>query len=184
MDKAILIDSSLDYEITFQVKGDAPFTFGIIGFDQNNIKVSLNDIVTLIGKDLFFQKIELPITDRWYFIRGILYNYNQVQLLNNYGIMECGLGNNLRMPTNCQYIIPYLILDNNLGENPSGDLFLFDIKIRPLNFEQSICGCIGLKNLIFTFMKNNNGQYSEDEINEGMRHKLLPYNSITINKFL
>jgi hypothetical protein len=183
MDKAILIDSSLDYEITLQVKGDALFTFGIIGFDENNVKIDLTDITTLLTKNLFFNKLELPQNDRWYFIRGILYNYNQIQLSTIDGIMECGLGNNLRLPENCKFVVPYLVNDNNLNGGVSGDLYLWNMKIRPLNFEQEVCGCINLKNLIYSFMKNNSGN-DDDVITENMRRKLVPYNTSIINKFI
>lgn len=181
----ILIDSSLDYEITLLVKStsNAPFTFGIIGFDQNNIQVDLTDIVSLASENLFFQREQLPISDQWYFIRGIIYNKDQIQLSADDGRMESGLGNNLRLSLSHKYIVPYIVLDNATG-GVSGDLYLYDMKVRPLKFESSICGFVGLKSLIYVWMKNNSSQYSDEQVEDIMKRKLLPHNQSLINEFL
>jgi hypothetical protein len=181
----ILIDSSLDYEVTFLVKGTANtlFTFGIIGFDQNNIQVDLIDVVSLSNENLFFQREQLPIADQWYFIRGIIYNKDQIQLSADNGRMECGLGNNLRLSLTHKYIVPYIVLDNATG-GVSGDLYVWDVKIRPLKFESSICGFVGLKSLIYTWMQNNSSQFSDEQVEDIMKRKLLPYNETLINEFL
>jgi hypothetical protein len=184
INKRILIDTSIDYEITFFVKStdNSPITFGVIGYNQIGNQVNLKDIVSLNNNNIFFGRVQLPVFNKYYFIRGILYNFNASQLNSEDGLMKCGFGNDLKLDIDIKYIVPYIILDNNTGGN-SGDLYLYDIKIRPLKFDFEL-GIIGVKNLIVTWMKNNNLKYSNDSISRIMKEKLLPYNCMLLNKFI
>lgn len=179
----ILIDPSIDYEITFWVKGDSPLTFGVVGYNVDLNRIDLKDITTLFDNNFFFQVFELPITDRYYFIRGILYNFNKSQLSVDDGKMESGFGNNLKLIEDIKYITPCVVLSNNTG-SASGELYLYDFKVRPLSFEKEVCGFLGIKNLIYSWLKNNSNNYSNDQITDIMKKKLLPYDQTIINQFL
>lgn len=183
MNKSILVDSSLDYEITFQVKGSATFSFGIIGFDQNDVHVDMLDATTLTVQNLFFKRITLSQSNRYYFFRGIIYNSDQEQLSVANGTMECGLGINLVMPENIKYIVPYIVLDNRSG-SVSNSLYFYDLKLRPINFEKNICGFINLKNIVQIWAKNNSGKYNDSQVEDIVRHKLINYNQALISKFI
>lgn len=83
------------------------------------------------------------------------------------------IGNNMRFKGNVNYIVPYIALDNE--DNVGGDLSLWDIKIKPLSTPYSH-GFIQTPNFIHIWLKNKNGQYSDEKIASIMRQFLLPYN--------
>jgi len=83
-----------------------------------------------------------------------------------------GSGSNLRFKSNANYIIPYIVLDNE--NSVGGELFIWDIKIKPVSTPYSH-GFIQTPNFIHIWLKNRNGRYSDEKIRETMRKFLLPY---------
>lgn len=183
LSKPILIDSSLDYEITFLVKSmsNEPLTFGIKGFNRSGASLSFFSAVTGLT-NYFFTQIQLPYLGKYYFIRGILYNFNHSSLTDLQGRMECDFGYNLRFQESHKYIVPYVVLDNNSG-NVSQEMYIYDLKIRPLKFDYSL-GFVGLKNLIVAWLKNNSSKYYNEQITYNMKEKLIPYNCALTNNFI
>lgn len=174
----IIIYNLLDYYISFWVKGSGRLTFGVIGFDENGTKIDFVDCSSNTVRNLFFQNLELPKSEQWYLIKGILYNSGQTQMLLEDGKMESGWGVNLRFPANAKYIVPYIV---NVG---NGDIYIHNLKITPLTTEKSIGPFIGAKNLIYIWMKNNSSQYNNQQIEDILKRKLLPYNSSLMIEYL
>lgn len=82
--KLINIDPRLDYEITFFVKQtdlqqDGNLTFGCYAYDSNNDIKPLLNIETGLEQNLFFEKLELSRDDKYFFVRGIIYNKDQYE---------------------------------------------------------------------------------------------------------
>jgi len=82
------------------------------------------------------------------------------------------IGQNLRFKDDINYIIPYIVLDNESGAG--GELFVWDIKVKPVSTPYSH-GFIQQPNFIHIWMKNRNGRYSDEQIKQIMRKYLLPY---------
>lgn len=85
-------------------------------------------------------------------------------------------------------ILPIVILDNRESYSADRELFIYDIKIRPLvngNFANQqllggsfSTGFIQLKNLTTVYFKNNNHKKTTEEINKIAERYLLPYNCV------
>lgn len=80
-DRRIIINPNLDYEISFYVKcsfaTDIQISFGINAYDKNDNLISTlmrNDTNAI--SDKFLNEITLNQPDKYYFVRGILFNKN------------------------------------------------------------------------------------------------------------
>ena len=197
--KTIKVDEDLDYEITFWLKqptfddsdsdsnSDSEtfykfpiITFGCKGLDKNNNSVDFLDITTGINNNIFFSNKELNQSDKYYFIRGIIYNKNKNLINAADSKLNIGFGNHLKFQTGITKIIPQIIVTGT----GSGDcLYIKDLKIKPLMTPFST-GFIQPKNFIEIWMRQNNPTYSITEIEEIMRRFLLPYNCVFKNIYL
>lgn len=77
--------------------------------------------------------------------------------------------------------MPFLILDNSHNPNVSGDLYIADFKLRPIN-RYSI-GFLNTKNIIISYM-NNHSDRLDKGVDENLIEYMLPYDSQFINKYL
>jgi len=173
--KPITIDSNLSYEITFLVKfiGASTITFGVRGFDEYGNQIDLlqaNDVS--VDNNFFFEKQTINQVLRYYYIRGIIYNYNQSEMGGDDSILNIGFGNSLILKQNIRSIEPVLVVD---GVNVSGQVYIQDFKIRPLNTNFSRC-FINSRNNIIMINKQKPLEYSTQKIDDLIRHYLLPYN--------
>lgn len=91
------------------------------------------------------------------------------------------IGNNLRFKDNVNYILPYIVLDNENGNG--GELFIWDVKVKPVSTPYSH-GFIQQPNFIHIWMKNRNGRYNDKQIRQIMRKFLLPYDCVFQNIML
>jgi len=91
------------------------------------------------------------------------------------------IGNNLKFKEEVNYIIPYIVLDNETGNN--GLLYIWDVKIKPVSTPYSH-GFIQTPNFIHIWLKNKNSEKSKLEIERIMRRYLLPYNTTFKNIYL
>lgn len=91
------------------------------------------------------------------------------------------IGNNLKFKEEVNYIIPYIVLDNETGND--GSLYIWDIKIKPVSTPYSH-GFIQTPNFIHIWLKNKNSEKSKLEIESIMRRYLLPYNTTFKNIYL
>lgn len=179
----IIVSPNVSYEITFWVKQtvlEQVLNFGCKAYDSNGNEVSLENIETGVADSIFFTQQELNKADQWYFIRGILFNQDQSLVAD--GTLDIGFGEHLRLVEDAVYIVPEFYVNNDTGGDYSS-VYVYDFKVRPLNFDNGIV-FLGLQNLIVTWMKNNSGAYNDDQVTEIMRKKLIPYNSALINNFI
>lgn len=183
----IIVDSSIAYEITFwikQVNIEDTLTFGCNAFDKDGNQINLQSIVTGLNENKFFSEKGLNINNQWYFVRGIIFNKDQDLLTSSQALLDLGFGQHLRFNNleNITYICPQLYIENNTGLT-SNEVLIWDFKIRPLKYDFEV-GFVGLKNLLVTWMKNNSGKYTNDEVTNIMYQKLIPYNFALINNFI
>lgn len=192
-DFKVIVDPSMDYEITFWMKQDVISTqqgldFAIKALDSNGNQINMQEINLGNSRNYFANKINLNQVDKWYFVRGIIYHKDADLLSIEESQLDLFRGsvvsNHLRFSSNnITYIIPTLALNNESGVN-SNEYLIWDFKIRPLKFKQEVCGFLGIKNLTYSWLKNNSNSFSNDQITDIMKRKLMPYNQTIINEFL
>lgn len=192
--KAIDVDPTLNYEITFLVKQpilENNFTFGVIGTDSVGNQIAFQNIVTGGDDNFFFEQIKLNRDDKYYLVRGIIFRTSEPLKTAEEGALDIGYGTHLRFEDSICKIIPYIVLDRDTSistsisqsaSSLSTALRIWDLKIKPLATPFSM-GFVQVANFIYMFLKNNNGTYSNEEIDQIIRKYLIPYNSTfeTIN---
>lgn len=182
--KRISINRNIDYEITFQISledSDDFVEFGVIGFDKDG--TISNPISIIDGSSTpTFGNINCGANNnRWYNIRGIIFNQNQP--LNPQDILNYGDGGNLKFTTNICKIMPYIIRDNRGNIGNTGKVWIYDLKVRPLKTDYSL-GFVQPSNIIETWITNNNMKISTVEIYDIVRKFLIPYDSTLIFNIL
>lgn len=201
LSKHYVVDSSLDYEITFafflETNDRDDFNkiqFGVEGFDI--MKNKLNDaFITPNGSNVennFFIKELGKVKERtWYFARGIIHAYSSETL--NASPTNLGWGTNLYFNNLfTKFISPNIILISN--SNMTIDIW--DFKIRPLVRGTNILplkngkenshslGFIQSSRIFYSYVRNNNNNQSKDEITDIIEKYLLPYNVTDIFVFM
>lgn len=127
--KRIVVDPRFDFEITFYVAQDIidnNITFGCLAFDSVGDPVKLEKITDSSKTNFFFEGRALNQFNKFYFIRGILFNKDKANVTAEDAKLNIGFGQNLRMPQNVVSIIPYIVLDDNLSADSQslGDSFI------------------------------------------------------------
>ena len=174
--KSIIVDNSIDYEISFKVISESissDLCFGIIGFDAFNNVSNLLSAKDINFNNFFFLHQALPISDNTYWIRGILYNKDKTADANDQ--LAAGFGNNLRMTNSITKIMP--VISASISTK-----WIYDIKVRPLDLPISR-GVLGANNLTFCWFKNNSS--NNDTITKRtIESELVPYNQFLNIKWL
>lgn len=112
------IDPFLDYEISFMVRGDAPFTVGAYGYNLALVSTNPDTINPLNNTNFAIVKQKVPIEGDWFWVRVILFNNNQVSSLSSeVRNTSLGLGNNLRLPSSLCKAAFEITLDRTTGSN-------------------------------------------------------------------
>src|SRR5690606_22804247 len=111
----IVVDDDMSYEITFfvrQVDAGENLTFGVRTYDIASNSISPVRIDTDVNQSFFFEKIQLNKTDKYYFIRGIIYSkdINASDVENNLAI---GQGKHLKFASGTYGLIPYIAVDKD-----------------------------------------------------------------------
>jgi hypothetical protein len=79
-DRRIVINPNLDYEISFFVKcsfdTDIKIKFGVVAYDKNDNVIQLRRNDSYVISSVFLNNITLNQPDKYYFVRGILFNKN------------------------------------------------------------------------------------------------------------
>ena len=195
-----VVDSHIDYEITFDLKMDlsnsaAKLLFGVEGFDALKNKLP-DSFVSSDGhsiKELFFdQSTSYFRDDVWYHVRGIIHAYSSI---NTEEVpLNIGIGNNLYFNNRfVKYILPKIqIHATGIAEEDQGsELALVNIwnyKIRPLVRGNNILplknGAVNAKSMCFTqapkllyvYAKNNNNSLTQLDVSKIVDKYLLPFN--------
>lgn len=200
-DDLIVVDSKLDYEITFAFKVlttvgyDNKLTFGVEGFDV--MKNKLNDSfitpnVESISETFFEKQLYSVNRQPWYFVRGIIHCYSSQNKYED--TTNVGWGNNLYFNNSfVKYILPKIqVYANGIPCRVA----IWDYKTRPLirgtnilplknglEYSQSL-GFIQSSRIFYSYVRNNNNSQSQEEITDIIEKYLLPYNLTDIFVFM
>lgn len=180
--KFLIIDSSLSYEISLYLKVQSLLNtkihFGVECFDKDFNKIGTQIIQNgeyIPAENNFFhttEYLELIQEGYYYNLTGILLAYNE----RGYDNLPLNFisGRALSFLPDTKYICP--ILTQNREDNNDPIVYLYDIKIRPLElpFEQ---GYLGRRYVIASYYKNNSYQ-NENSIDSFIRNYLISYKNI------
>jgi hypothetical protein len=176
--KKIVVNKNLDYEISFFCKLDVantPLTFGVRSYDANGNEISLLNAVDGVASNTFFSAQVLKVVGHYYWVRGIIYNQNKT---NDSGAVFVPNGHHLRFnsATAVKYIVPTILLDNSSTSVYPNGFKLNSIVVRPLKVPFTR-GQLGIKNVVLSYLVNNNKIYSTDKMESLMKSQLLPANT-------
>lgn len=199
-DNIYVVDSRLDYEITFAfcviggLSQHANIEFGVEGFDS--LKNKLDDaFITPNGfsvSETFFtiQTIN-KVPKVWYHVRGIIHSYSTANV--NSSPTNIGFGTNLYFNNSfVKYILPKI----QISSTEKTEVAIWDYKIRPLVRGTNILplkdgttnshslGFIQSSRIFYTYVRNNNNSQSQDEITDIIEKYLLPFNVTDIFVFM
>lgn len=198
-DNMYVVDSKLDYEITFAfnigtVVNDLNILFGVEGFDS--MKNKLNDaFITPNGDEIsetfFLQNMNIWRRGTWYYARGIIHAYSTMNTDNV--LTNLGVGNNLYFNNSfVKYILPKIQIQSSLNSGVD----IWDYKIRPLVRGTNILplkdgtenshslGFIQSSRIFYSYVRNNNNSQSQSEITDIIEKYLLPFNVTDIFVFM
>jgi hypothetical protein len=182
---AIVIDPTLDYEISFKVeKSNASIldlSFGVSLFDKDAVEVNATRITDGIVDNRFFTLQTLNKSNTEYWVRGVLNAYNSTLVTGDK--LNIGFGQNLRSPSNAAYLVPVILVENNTGVVLTDIVRIRDVKIRPAALWTSR-GLLSSRNFVIGFLKNRNVQYSDIQVEKIIDEELIPYNTFSLLKFL
>lgn len=182
---AIVINPSLDYEISFKVeKSDISIqdlTFGISLFDKNGVEISAVRITDGVLDNRFFILKTLNKANTEYWVRGVLNAYNNSLVAGDK--LNIGFGQNLRSSSEAVYLVPVILVENNTGVALTDVVRIRDVKIRPAALWTSR-GLLSSRNFIIGFLKNRNVQYNDQQVEKIIDEELIPYNTFSLLKFL
>lgn len=199
-DDLIVVDSRLDYEITFafQVRSGRnngnSLLFGVEGFDTLTNK--LNDaFITPNGDQVSEEFFNVPLTTwrqgSWYYARGIIHAYSTMNV--DESKTNLGIGTNLYFNNSfVKYILPKI----HISGSSSMSVAIWDYKIRPLVRGTNILplksgeenshslGFIQSQRIFYSYVRNNNNSQSKDEITDIIEKYLLPFDTTDIIVFM
>jgi len=177
--KVIIVSPNVDYRLSFEVKQidvQDNLTFGVLCFDiNNNIHITFS-IVDGSNKNVFFERQGLNKNNFYYTIEGFLFNINEPLRPSEGGVPTIGTGQYLKFSTDqiCK-VLPFILVDNEISFPGNTTAHVFDFKMTPLATDYGT-GFIQNQNLIRIWMKNNS-KFSDIELEDNIRKKLIPYNS-------
>jgi len=172
----ILFNSTLPYEISFLVKGNGGLSFGALGSDKNGGSLNFRDVATGGDSNLFFESHILQQTTEFYLVKGIIFPYNFVNFPAQLIPTNLNIGNNLLSKRNHRSLIPQIICT-------SGQILIKSLKINVAFLEWN-SSFVHPANFINLVAVNRNDNLSPNQIYEGIRNYMLPYDSILAVKLL
>ena len=188
----IKVDSSLSYALNFfiQLPVDKVLRVKVLGFDKdNNVKV-LKDYKTGLDSvnSCLLEDVPLQRDDKEIFFQGLIYGFDKTPYVD--GTTNLNQGTHLIFKKEIIEILIFIetvnLADLSMpySSRPTSDI----TNTQTLNFaNSSFCfyplytnyshGIIQVYNWVSCWLKNNNQQYSLDEIKQYIRKYLIPYNS-------
>lgn len=202
-DKVYVVDSRMDYEITFafriqEAEFPATLEFGVEGFGYSKNKFA-DSFITPDGSEIserfFYLNLLNCVPGVWYYARGIIHAYSTVNVDNVK--TNLGIGNNLYFNNSfVKYILPKILLSSN-GEDATSKIDIWDYKIRPLVRGTNILplkgdsksnsmslGFIQSSRIFHVYARNNNNSLSQDEVEDIINKYLLSFNMANIFTFI
>lgn len=176
IEKAIVVDNKLNYEVSFKIIADdltEDLSFGVYAYGALDNPVSLLSAKDDSETSLFFENIKMNVVNNCYLIRGIIYNSNNVSNIND--SLTINKGNNLRFKSSVYKIMPFIHCNNSIK-------WIYDLQIKPLSLQLSQ-GVMGGRNFTYCYIKNNS-DYSDKQVEKNINKELIPYNQFLNIKFL
>lgn len=183
LDKLIIIDPNLSYEISLQVKVSSlenqNLKFGVAGYettDGDALPMGVIENGAITGNSMWFHTadyIEFQNDNIYYHIKGLL-------LSNNEKFIEApklnfSTGRALSILPNMKYIAPIFIQEREVGVS-SPYVYVYDFKVKPLYLPFSQ-GYLGERDIIAAYYKNN--AYQEKfSIETFLKNYLIGYKNI------
>lgn len=183
LEKLIIIDPNLSYEISLQVKVSSlenqNLKFGVAGYETTDgeaLPMGVIEDGVITGSSMWFHTadyIEFQNDNIYYHIKGLL-------LSNNEKFIEApklnfSTGRALSILPNMKYIAPIFIQEREVGVN-SPYVYVYDFKVKPLYLPFSQ-GYLGERDIIAAYYKNN--AYQEKfSIETFLKNYLIGYKNI------
>lgn len=184
LEKLIIIDPNLSYEISLQVKVSSlenqNLKFGVAGYettDGDALPMGVIENGAIVGSSIWFHTadyIEFQNDNIYYHIKGLL-------LSNNEKFIEApklnfSTGRALSILPNMKYIAPIFIQEREVGVSSSPYVYVYDFKVKPLYLPFSQ-GYLGERDIIAAYYKNN--AYQEKfSIETFLKNYLIGYKNI------
>jgi hypothetical protein len=172
-DYGILVNPSLDYEITIELSvSDATnvISFGCYVYDIHNNKYTTLEVHTGNINEFFIKNYTITQLNNKILIRGIVYGYKQRLLNFEDRFTNLSTGRNLKFGNlNITKLMPYVKIENS-------NAIIYDLKIRPLRYNHSI-GFLITANIIELFANNKNREKTINDVYNIIRRDLIPYNT-------
>lgn len=186
--KMIKIVANQDYEISFRVSQSIKsnnITLGCRMYDEDNNEVQPTDINSDLLSHYFFKQVALNLPNEEYWVRGVLFHHGilgndeveSANLIKASKVPTIGYGSNLVINPNAVRIAPIIGV-----EGGTGTVKISSVRIRPLRLNFSR-GQLGMHNIIYMLARNNNGDLSNEKIEQFISGRLIPYNSFLKTKF-
>lgn len=177
-DHLMIVDPQLNYGLSVFVKQTtlaANLTFGIQLYDCDKNPISAINLETGASSNSFFDSSGVINNNGKYIqLRGILFNKDEALRSAIDATLSIGDGRHLKMPINAVYAYPIIKVVNPAPQVT--DTRLYDVKFG-LNDLPYSTGILGLTNFIISFMKNENPDLSQSQINDLINKFLIPANS-------
>lgn len=197
-DNFVLVDTQMDYEITFAFKINSGVSyysnilFAIEGFNEDKNLLNdafINPNTNNVYSTFMNQQMSVWRMNQWYYVRGIIHAYSS-NITENVKL-NIGFGNNLVFSNYLlKYIVPKIQIVETNGAYSTVDIW--DYKIRPLIRGKNIVplqngekdnmslGFIQASNFLYTYYQNNNNNMSQDDITDIINKYLYPYQTVNI----
>ena len=183
LEKLIIIDPNLSYEISLQVKvsslANENLKFGVAGYESTDgepLPMGVIENGEIVGNSIWFHTadyIELENDNIYYHLKGILLSNNEKFI--NAPKLNFTTGRALSLMPNMKFIAPIFIQDREAGVD-SPYVYVYDFKVKPLYLPFSQ-GYLGERDIIAAYYKNN--AYQEKfSIEEYLKKYLIGYKNI------
>lgn len=184
------INTSLTYELSFYVRmvdPATPLSVRFYGYDVNETPKQIRDVkvspLMPVSNDALVEEL-MTLTGEYYHVRVIVHPADHLyDPTPSVSTPDIGVGNNLKVTDLVCKILPEIVLDNTNGGGASGELRIWGMKFAPALTPYST-GFIGASNFVQTWIENNNGAYTNEQITTNMLRYLLPYRATLQNNFI
>lgn len=180
--KTIKVNTSLNYEFLIKITQSGinnELNFGIKCFDDLGASVGAYNLKDKVSSDFFFNDAKLPRNNKEYMIRGIIFNKDTDENIQDGFDMtlNIGFGGHLKFTPTVKYIMPFFYTYNLT--NPGSVITFTEFRIRPLSFNFTL-GKLGIKNILY-MLYGNNSLFTQQIIYNSVRDKLIPYDTELID---
>lgn len=182
LDKLIIIDPNLSYEISLQVKVSAienqNLKFGVAGYetvDGEPLPMGILENGQITGSSLWFHEneyLDIKNDGIYYYIKGILLSTNEKFL--NAPALNFPSGRALSIKPGMKYIAPIFVQERTTSNQPY--VYIYDFHVKPLYLPFSQ-GYLGERDIIAAYYKNNAYQ-KQFTVETFLKNYLVGYKNI------